>query len=716
MNTEQAPKQHGGPPGSMPYLTFPSPVDPKKASTEHGVVSPAFCKQNGGIYDAKVKKPRADFGIYGIFDTKVKKPHTNLEILGIFDDEHVEKTQSEEDDDEGRVSPVEPDGNEVKEPRADDDIFGGKGTTMFTTPSRTERFEKGIEFVSAFIDKLAPEMEKANEALARMNQQCDGIPDKDIQALSALKDGIFVSLSDLFHQAEERMEQLDTILERTDNELSGLRKQNRMLVEKINGLEETRLSSQGLSMADKMLLELWGCDSVQSLCSKMDRLQIDLASKWRKPADREKEFTVEATKNTRTNPETLKPKDQPAKMMEPGKPMLEANDSKMSQLSSFLDKSSLVEKSVVKDYPMPKIFKGKNRTEFEEFLFYFEKTMGHKSMTGEVKTDILGECLSGTMKSHHYHLVKKNLSFDEVKNGLLRYLGSDTQLTMMPNRIELNRMKKADDQSYENFLRLVEDKANEAFIGQDDMLEGELKTILFRATQEDLDSSFYSIIVPRASEKYSRLKELVISSELPKLLFKRSQDQEDQERDNFGSRDRLSRSDSTGKDTRQNQNRNRNPDLICFKCQKVGHYANQCQESDNSNRIPLGNGDKIGYINFAPVNSVHCKLQGSPSKIEVVGRKTVDADTLSCASLDSNPGVHTAVLDSVDLAIKPREAEKSWCKRLNEKKFISKGANKFVRRNEFLFHIDCLGVERKVVPRNPSFKQFVKWKGIPIWQ
>ena len=574
--------------------------------------------------------------------------------------------------------------------------------------SRADRFDKGVNMIINLIDKLVPRMRQANEALGRMNQMLHAIPEDDILSLIACEKGIIKTISQLFHQSEDCVTQVNTALDSKNSYLNHCRSQIQKLNEQIEVLEANQSGAGELSQQDRLALELFGCENVEELCELMNQLQGQLDTQaMMNHANSDGDFNrtisssgsvpkKDATSSSGRCPDAVEsqdvanPKDadevlkqngggskpvipekgiyadfqNQAKLVKPKPTGQQSLNGSPLRTQSELLPSTPFKKPEIKDYPMPEKFKGKNRSDFEKFLYYFESSMKHKGITGECKTDLLGEYLTGTLKTHHYHLVRKSKDFDEVKEGLLRVLGSDNKLSLLASRADLQRLKKGTDQSYEDYLKLVEDKANEAFVGQEDMLEEELKTALFRATQDDRDSSYYALILTQASESYLRLKELVISSEIPKRSHASNQpSRQNLNREKFSNRDSnsswmkssndFSKRDSntwskTSSDSQAKSFRaNVKPPVTCFACQKPGHYSNNCPSALNSNRVPLSsnrddNKANVSGIYFSAINAIKMeeyKLLGERTDLDVwIGKVKVGAvlDTGAVASVISH--------------------------------------------------------------------------------
>uniref|UniRef100_A0AC34G884 CCHC-type domain-containing protein n=1 Tax=Panagrolaimus sp. ES5 TaxID=591445 RepID=A0AC34G884_9BILA len=175
--------------------------------------------------------------------------------------------------------------------------------------------------------------------------------------------------------------------------------------------------------------------------------------------------------------------------------------------------------------PQPPAFKGKTRVELERFFRYFEPYADSISLDDGGRALLLGYYIPN-LQYQHDSLMQRKASYAEVKRELLNTLGSDSSAATYSLRTRLDKITKPAGKSYRNLLEEVEQKVAEAFGADQEQREQELKKILLRLTQEDMDTSYCSITLPHVASGYYRLKELVLGTEEANKLRKQNVEQQ----------------------------------------------------------------------------------------------------------------------------------------------------------------------------------------------
>uniref|UniRef100_A0AC34FZG2 CCHC-type domain-containing protein n=1 Tax=Panagrolaimus sp. ES5 TaxID=591445 RepID=A0AC34FZG2_9BILA len=492
-----------------------------------------------------------------------------------------------------------------------------------------------VDDAKAAYQQLQAAVNTANEMLKKMSKPSLQISE-DIMAVIEVcltdSPGWFLSILEGRNQRIDDLSQNlnETIIEKDELQLK---------------LDESQ-KFKGLSAGEKLKLRSLGVDNLNDLIANYRQLQIQLSS----AAD------IKVSRNVSRSKEDCLQKN-----------IILANGDSMESS----ERTSCI------PIPMPDKFTGKTRVELERYLRYFDRAVMSRGYPDSDKAIIIGNYIPSLQYTHD-KLIRKNSSYLEIKAGLLNALGVESDVATFALRTSLDRIKKPDDKLYKELLEDVEKLVTQAFNDDNDQGDVELKKILIRLTEEDSNSIFGSTIIPHLSKDYTRLKELVLGVEAALLIKKQtalqlkrdlrssSSNENEHSYPQFHKRFDPPRS-YPNKDIRwsggnqrdkertivqssttevekypynppcsspSKQNNGSKP-LVCYKCEKPGHYARDCSEPDVQGVRQVKHIENYGLNGVVNIGNI----AQTAEDIQMCGKKPVLDIFLDTVKVD-------AVLDS----------------------------------------------------------------------
>uniref|UniRef100_A0A914Z6F2 Uncharacterized protein n=1 Tax=Panagrolaimus superbus TaxID=310955 RepID=A0A914Z6F2_9BILA len=355
--------------------------------------------------------------------------------------------------------------------------------------------------------KLKYEVDIANDMLHRMNKPNQKI---DEGLLSELED----FLTDTPAWCLSVMDEKDRTVEVFEREILDLREQQSQLLlereELRSKLEEGSSKTSGMSAGDQRKLKALGINNLSDLINRYRKLQGELEASKKRIILEPSLTRGESLSSVCSKPEWRQQHQQEVL--------------KQGGLTSFVDCGDIsgVNSRACIPLPMPDKFQGKTRVELERYFRYFDEAVTSRGYDDKAKATIVGNYMP-KLQFVHDKLIRKNITYDEIKAGLLNALGTDSPVATFTLRTSLDRIAKTNDKLYKNLLEEIEQQVSRAFNDDNDQGDAELKKILIRLTQEDSNPIFGSTIIPHFKEDYTRLKELVLGVE-ESLLIKKKND------------------------------------------------------------------------------------------------------------------------------------------------------------------------------------------------
>uniref|UniRef100_A0AC34FI21 RNA-directed DNA polymerase n=1 Tax=Panagrolaimus sp. ES5 TaxID=591445 RepID=A0AC34FI21_9BILA len=475
-----------------------------KAVKAHGkgmdfsYVKSVFCHNNVSMDDvAYGKAENADVNAYNIYGICINKAEsdgdaqeyemigslTDYDVLGVFDDD--------DDAEQGRGDNIPVDGDHLVPPNI---------------VSIEAQAHQHVDDAKAVFQKLKDAVADANDMLQRMNKPAQRISENLLSELEvSLTDspGWFLQVMDgKDRKIAALQQQLDEVWEQ-HNDIAAERDELQL---KLDGEPKP----MGLSTGDLKKLRSLGVDNLHDLIINYRKLQIDLAvASGKQPASKSARVTVSIP--------SVKEECQ-VKKLQPQLELFQQGGSASSFSNVGVNGTGLSNHIPI---PMPDKFNGKSRVDLERYFRYFDQAVEARGYRDSDKAIMVGNYIP-TLQYVHDKLLRKNSSYAEIKAGLLNALGTDSSVATFTLRTALDRIKKSDDKLYKNLLEDVERQVTQAFNGDNDQTDDELKKILIRLTQEDSNAIFGSTIIPHINEDYTRLKELVLGVEAALIIKKKN--------------------------------------------------------------------------------------------------------------------------------------------------------------------------------------------------
>uniref|UniRef100_A0AC34F952 RNA-directed DNA polymerase n=2 Tax=Panagrolaimus sp. ES5 TaxID=591445 RepID=A0AC34F952_9BILA len=525
-----------------------------------------------------------------------------------------------------------------------------------------------------FVDNAAEAYDKLKQAVDVANDDLDSIrhPRKKISAdlmaaieihltdnpgwLLSVLDGKDQSIHDLQQDVEDLIMQRDELLLK---------------------LKEQSSNILGLTAGDKIKLETLGVDNLNDLINNYRQLQVQVkrcSERRSEPKLARVDSAASLFSNSTQEWQKEKQPVPPKKIEQPVPPKVIERGGLNSSFTNVGSDGGNARASI--PIPMPDKFKGTTRTELERYFRYFDKAGYSRGYPESDKAIVIGNYVP-SLQLVHDKLIRKNVDYESIKLGLLNALGADSSAATFTLRTSLDRVKKADDKLYKAVLEEVERQVMQAYNEDEDQGDAELKKILIRLTQEDRNPIFGSTIIPHLNEGYMRLKELVLAVEAALEIKKKNDSQLKQDSKPFASnagkfyppyqrRFNLPPKAFAQRDTRSYGNNQRDTDkivvqssrtevqrypsrqpplsspnkinlgnkpVVCYRCNKPGHYASDCTESHSSSVKHI---DSLELNGLIPIDNI---VQPEVNDIQLFGRKTmldISLDTVKVnAMIDS---------------------------------------------------------------------------------
>uniref|UniRef100_A0A914YVK6 CCHC-type domain-containing protein n=1 Tax=Panagrolaimus superbus TaxID=310955 RepID=A0A914YVK6_9BILA len=631
--------------------------------------------------DEKVLK--SDYrGIYGSFNADVfpttfcsTKNHKSGYVeandcvdihIGILSDDDYFNGENVEGDGDNKVPAV--DAFNTEETQHDVESLVEQSLSQVVSV-RTQVLNFAVDARAAYF-KLEHEVNLANARLQTMHHPAQKVSE---EIMGEIKDHLIDNVEWLLAIFEEKDKSLERLRRENYDDVDD---KNAALIENVKlrqKLEEQKAKPMGISASDQKKMLALGVNSFSELINRYRLLQV-------KAEDLDRRQTFDAPLSRVDSTSTFK-SDKREKECQRSTPTTVKGGSRF--ISGHCAEISA---RVNVPIPLPEKFTGKTRVELERWLRYFNRAVDSRGFTDEDKATVLGNYIP-SLQFTHDKLMRNRASFEEVQAGLLNALGTDSSAATYTLRTSLDRFKKPDNQLYKKVLEDVERKVLQAYNNDCDQGDDELKKILIRLVQEDLNPIFGSTLIPHFGESYTRLKELVLGVEASLVIHREADKKKDLKASDKGvkkifgnhsshyppsyftcnnernfegtqrdadkvtvqsSRTEVERYPSISEPSYCNPNFHRTKSITCFTCSKLGHYANECTEGKTHGVRQIKDLDALEMNGVVSVDVVDEALYDD---LHMIGKKaTLDVwldsvkvnallDSGACASVISETAI-----------------------------------------------------------------------------